>query len=174
MEKWTFTQKCSGQRAQTWHKEEREKRRVGKNHFLYVCCDEITRNLKSEDQSPVLVNFGTWGRCCLLSTPDIPSPLPITLYSLREFQIVLEVGGDLLVSFLQSKEMNQSWFKPVIVILFPTANDWSQDRHVNQFWTMRLKGKTCWGVSLSRKKKDKLSQENTFAPVPSFLIGKKE
>lgn len=84
------------------------------------------------------------------STPDIPSPLPsLYLEFPNRIPIVLV---EISLSFLQPKGMNQNWSKTVIVIPFPTTSDWFQDGHVNQFQTMRLKGKICWEVSLSRKK----------------------
>lgn len=89
---------------------------------------------------------------CLLQTFLLHfSPFSISQQNFRLFQQLLEIS----CSLLQPKGMNENWSKPVLVIPFPTASDWSQDAHVNQFWTMRLKGKSGRGISLSRKQRKK-------------------
>lgn len=87
---------------------------------------KTVENVQSKGISlPQLAKIRPWVTCHLLSTLDIPSPLLTILYFLAEFQIILVAIGDILLSFLQPKGMNENWSKPVIVIPFPTASDWS-------------------------------------------------
>lgn len=92
---------------------------------FYICAAVKTvENETVKISLPPFANIRAWNTCPLLSTLDIPSLLT-TLYLLAEFQIVLVASRDIWLSFLHPKGINENQSKPVIVISFPTASDWS-------------------------------------------------